>query len=101
MSRPKEWDFVTACAKAMGIHPNEQIVRSVNYDYALSHMGYDPLSNDTQAMALVKKFGLKLYPNDSAKGWTVISRDGLDTFSKDLNHAIVECVASSTRGVST
>lgn len=57
---------------------------------------YDPLAHDAQAMALVKKFTLRI---DRSKGiperWGVYSRRdyGDMTMNDDLNRAIVQCVA--------
>jgi hypothetical protein len=60
---------------------------------------YNPLRNDAQAMALVKKFRLEvdtsIIANDDE--WGVIScSDGMvveQSIATDLNRAIVECVA--------
>ena len=65
---------------------------------------YDPLHDDAQAMALVKKFSLIIEPTDvvdgigSATDWWVqawindeVRWKGVE--NKDLNRAIVECVA--------
>lgn len=90
--------IVRLCAEAMGRRVDESLVRSVNYAYALSHSGYDPLRDDAQAMALVKRFRLDIldlrgawsvrYSNDdNAEDWCM----GNDA---DLNRCICECVAS-------
>lgn len=56
---------------------------------------YDPLHDDGEAMALVKKFGL--FISRLADTWYVDSSDGRDAESADhkdnLNRAICECVA--------
>jgi len=60
---------------------------------------YDPLTNDAQAMALVKRFGLWIEANDDgSKSIWVVTGDRVcgqnERFiSKDLNRAIVECVS--------
>lgn len=58
---------------------------------------YDPLHDDAQAMALVKKFDLNLQPDH--EGWCVsdYTGDKVETRNADLNRAIVECVAKLTR----
>ena len=58
------------------------------------HEPYDPLHDDAQAMALVKKFGLGIL--HTPKGWyaQVDPREAIrNEASPDLNRAIVECVA--------
>jgi len=54
---------------------------------------YDPLNDDAQAMALVKK--LNISPTRGAYGWIVWPSldNGECALNKDLNRAIVECVA--------
>jgi len=57
---------------------------------------YDPLHDDAQAMALVKKMQLTICCNwgaaDSHK-WEAYGENNKSIFNKDLNRAIVECVA--------
>jgi hypothetical protein len=61
---------------------------------------YDPLHDDAQAMALVKRFRLEI----DATGefgedyWSVRLPDGRGMGSKDLNRAIVMCVATIREG---
>lgn len=62
---------------------------------------YNPLHDDAQAMALLKKFHLLLYCDkvntsafDEEYLWGVVSEDmSFGTENFDLNRAIVECVA--------
>ena len=58
---------------------------------------YDPLHDDAQAMALVKKFFLKVYffGNDKSAEWICCEHDSSSSWraSPDLNRAICECVA--------
>ena len=60
---------------------------------------YDPLRDDAQAMALVKKCNLTIIRNsdDCHSFWTVtdtgFEKSGHDVDNDDLNRAIVECVA--------
>ena len=57
-------------------------------------VAYDPLHDDAQAMALVKRFKLALYWDCEERGWCVAPElTGPDLSAKDLNRAIVECVA--------
>jgi hypothetical protein len=60
---------------------------------------YDPLHNDAQAMALVKKFRLNIFPPATLPNWQIwidTSHDaGIE--NPDLNRAIVECVAKMSR----
>ena len=62
---------------------------------------YDPLHNDAQAMALVKKFSIMLDRSGKNNGWYASlvvdpKADDCDIFEGEdvnLNRAIVECVA--------
>ena len=59
---------------------------------------YDPLHDDAQAMALVKKFGLHVFIHSIKLQWCAGSqRIGenryIKVMSPDLNRAIVVCVA--------
>lgn len=66
---------------------------------------YDPLHDDAQAMALVKKFNLTIsgfgLTGESSNLWSVETNlsEGNDICieGKDLNRAIVECVARMTK----
>lgn len=89
-------EMTKLCAEALGYtFPNGQIARIwINEDL------YDPLSDDAQAMALVKRFrmtveGHKLDGREwwNAKVWGDYS-DGIE--NSDLNRAIVECAARVT-----
>lgn len=51
---------------------------------------YDPLHNDEQAMALVKRFVSSALNKD---GWSVHAFGGLSAYNDDLNRAVVEAVA--------
>jgi predicted NAD/FAD-dependent oxidoreductase len=58
---------------------------------------YDPLHDDAQAMALVKRFRLNVTVSGDTY-WDVDNDDGsgrrfADAMQHDLNRAIVECVA--------
>lgn len=56
---------------------------------------FNPLHDDAQAMALVKKFGLDIIsdPDASGKDWDVRHLLTSASCSTDLNRAICECVA--------
>jgi hypothetical protein len=54
---------------------------------------YDPLHDDAQAMALVKKFNLDIYAPHHGFGWTVGTPSITRIENEDLNRAICECVA--------
>ncbi len=61
---------------------------------------YDPLTNDAQAMALVKKFRLRVEPGHLNKDrWLVSKGETIGDITQslvdslDLNRAIAECVA--------
>lgn len=104
-------EMVRLCAQAMGYRITETKdgrYRVVANDDGVMMIGdepqilrrYNPLHDDAQAMALVKKFDLTLRKMKSPKGW-MVADFGWSTcngahrgFSKtDLNRAIVECVA--------
>ena len=80
------------------------VYRAVWDNNCKSHEEYDPLTNDAQAMALVKKFRLDIDSGfDSDEGrtdWQVIGTGAIATNS-DLNRAIVECVAKMQQAKST
>jgi hypothetical protein len=77
-------EMTRLCAKAMGFtEPPEW------------SSFYDPLLNDAQALALVKKFRLTIspsIPSDETFAWAVELGDE-SAHSDDLNRAIVEFVA--------
>lgn len=80
-----------------GNEPPESAVPTTSWANGI----YDPLHNDKQAMALVKRFGLVCDPvhdgQDFASdpGWEVWHTDPCEiSISPDLNRAIVECVAN-------
>ena len=103
-------ELTKACAEAMGLRV--QLIAEPKFHFAdcpyyciptpteAPNPKYDPLHDDTQAMALVKKFHLHIGYNDINKSWYVAEtlawwKAFLDksVFNTDLNHAIVECVA--------
>lgn len=77
---------------------------SVKDDVWIERELFNPLTNDAQAFALVKKFRLCVSFSIFINMWRVERlQEGvrvIDVFSADLNHAICECVANiaSERG---
>jgi hypothetical protein len=63
------------------------------------HQHYHPLTSDAQAMALVKHLRLHItdMQDGNTRAWSVfppvLSGKRLGTYGRDLNRAIVECVA--------
>mgnify|MGYP001615773257 CR=1 FL=1 len=105
-------ELTEACAEAAGLTVVEQLGRVMFPNTQLGSPIYDPLHDDAQAMALVKKFNLwltfrrekwqKLVPYDHVwgAGWFHHQDDPvskINTQSKDLNRAICECVAKIGR----
>lgn len=103
-------EITRLCAEAMGYAPtlNTMDCNPPHYYFTVitSEDGvvcYDPLHDDAQAMALVKKFHLETYwigAEDKRKDeWLVapstehLSHVGRDVIHKELNRAICECVA--------
>ena len=87
-------DLTKACAKKMGLHWIKEWRDCVLLgDSMLSE--YDPLHDDEQAMALVKRFNIGWDKEDDSD-WHVALRIGSNLYAShnpDLNRAIVECVA--------
>ena len=92
-------EITKLCAEAMGtpmrvvepqmLWPTGVMLAPAEGDFM---QPYDPLHDDAQAMALVKRFGLSIsWP----RAQVVTVMDGLTRFaeSKDYNRAICECVA--------
>lgn len=96
-------EITRLCAEAMGL----TVIRMHDIGqgapvWALAQEGtrsvaYSPLTDDAQAMALVKKFGLWITHDNGeavAKPWCVEGADDSTiTYSDSLNRAICECVA--------
>ena len=107
-------EMVKACAEAMGhphLHVEENFMESRGQLFYMYHpidadrpqfSLYDPLHDDAQAMALVKRFGLILDPQHDGQdfasdpGWEVTHPSMPENYlsiNPDLNRAIVGCVA--------
>jgi len=102
-------EMTRLCAEAMEIHwvsatdgfGNGSVMELAAGKPGTSYSLYDPLHDDAQAMALVKKFGLEIssWGEWTVRGWGIVI--GYDekkycfpaTHRTDLNRAIVECVA--------
>ena len=96
-------EITKLCADAMGLEVAEQLgmMMSLNTQYEIAI--YDPLHNDAQVMALVKKFNLEIFyekehPDDPwlvncCKYHAAKYSDSVMANSLDLNRAICECVA--------
>jgi hypothetical protein len=87
-------EMTRLCAEAMGLEwVADWLVcpKGDDHDYSDTY-GYDPLHDDAQAMAILKKFHLTV--DDSNSGdWFVVGIGGAQGEHADLNRAIVECVA--------
>ena len=80
------------CAEAMGF---ERVVHELS-NIVADYKRYDPLHDDAQAMALVKKLRLSIVATSDGlwiAGPQGIDRTDFDIENVDLNRAIVECVA--------
>ena len=94
-------EITKACAEAMGLATIEEYHWPIVQDDMQCWMRvYDPLHDDAQAMALVKKLHLEIHAYD---GWCVRKSDGQGGGSQwhcedNLNRAICECVAKMRRG---
>ena len=100
-------EITKACAEAMGLKTSKYLCRNKKRRLETrlslprrSHKGgmttsrYNPLHDDAQAMALVKKFGLHTGFQSFDNLWGCLAQDGITkTYNTDLNRAICECVA--------
>jgi hypothetical protein len=103
-------EMTKLCAEAMGIHATETAAGDmVMRRDANGAVYYDPVHDDAQAMALVKRFGLTIQSSaplfidhgshvERPPVWTVTGggptiNDLAWSGHADLNRAIVECVA--------
>lgn len=89
-------EMVRKCAEAIDLGCYE--VRGNNPEHTIrlngSSQNYWPLTNDVQAMDLVKKLRLHIHA-DPLTWWVMEPKAMLDSGDhKDLNRAIVECVAA-------
>lgn len=81
-------EMVKKCAEKMGLD-------ALTIEQSL--FDYNPLHDDAQAMALVKKFRLSIGPDDDSVKWCVWDNEDSSIeqiWGDDLNRAIVECIAA-------
>lgn len=97
-------EMTKLCAQAMGYELDELGNAIINADFVL----YDPLHDDAQSMALVKKLGMDCVVIGGEKQWWSVSvRINHPTFAViqsehiDLNRAICECVAKMQKAKAT
>lgn len=84
-------ELTRLCAEAMGIP-----LSFVKVKKRADDMAYWPLTDDEQAMALVKKMDLSINRGGQAthEAWWGVKTVGIrQVVNKDLNRAICECVA--------
>ncbi len=109
MSNTSDIELTLLCAKAMGwearvtkdLKGGEHVVRRAPMDHMQDVWTvFEPLTDDAQAMGMVKRFRMDirhLFAVDSMaeSTWEVVGTiAGWDkTKNKDLNRALVECVA--------
>ena len=90
-------EMTRLCAEAMGyyiVYPDTCLPLAVEERKGRNAMLYNPLHDDAQAMALVKKFNLSVEVlSDETGVWMVVHPEVGPFYSHDLNRAIVECVA--------
>lgn len=94
-------EMTRLCAEAMGLTIEQQGYETRAIKVREHWPAYDPLRDDAQAMALVKKFGLSVErssPADKTFAWSVELNDE-SAHSDDLNRAIVECVAKMREAI--
>ena len=92
-------EMIKRCAEKMNLYYGKE-ADQFTFDEWMQLKEYDPLNDDAQAMALVKKFELICDPQYGTE-WRVWCHSArtknMDyvppAFNKDLNRAIVECVA--------
>ena len=92
-----ELEITRLCAAAMGgwIVIDDTVHLAGDFDAGRNRIKYDPLRNDAQAMALVKKFQLRIGLAGARLSnlWFAERSSETYTTSNDLNRAICECVA--------
>ncbi len=94
-------EITRLCAEAMGRHlywDGETAMLSPVIDGKERNERYNPLHDDAQAMALVKRFNVKLTKTPKYETWRTVaySEDNYflsATTNQDLNRAICETIA--------
>ena len=109
-------EITKLCAEAMGlktsgVHSLSYVIDSTvttaygDIDFTDHWRTYDPLHDDAQAMALVKRFHIQIWPEVKRSlkehiytGWTTFIFGTGTATSTNLNRAICECVAKMQKG---
>lgn len=95
-------EIVAACARAIGVqpHPMWNAAKWPTPDFFGTHGVFNPLQDDAQAMALVKKLRLFIGDNHdvNAYKWLVfpaalVGIKHIEALDTDLNRAICLCAA--------
>lgn len=90
-------EITKLCAEAMGLDKFQWQTGGI---VTASHLpiltldgriDYDPLNDDAQAMALVKRFDLEIRRPSENEWWVVSEQSSGD--GRSLNYAICECIA--------
>lgn len=104
-------EITRLCAEAMGVDFGPELVaytvgQQINNEQIMANRiaAYDPLHDDAQAMALVKRFGVTIIPvwdahDGTVSYWrTTITNDSYSE-SFNLKRAICKCVAEQSEKV--
>lgn len=96
-------EMTRLCAQAMGFVEISNIPGGVLVCALLgAPERYDPLHDDAQAMALLKRFRPMIDTRDVSPPWNVWDVIGCgQSVGSDLNRCIVECVAQSQAAKAT
>lgn len=89
-------EIIRLCAEAMGWRwedAKDQFGNSYLMVWRPSQTPWNPLHDDAQCMALVKKFWIGIFIEPEDGQWTVSVPDGECFSNPNLNRAICECVA--------
>ena len=85
-------EITRLCAEAMGLKNTPIMFTYTSTDGVEWRTGYNPLHDDAQAMALIKKFPLEIAAILNTELMAAEYR------KIDLNRAICECVANMQKG---
>jgi hypothetical protein len=101
-------EITRLCAEAMGLsvrewrgpmdnqEPSLCTFHQINAETWMPQQRYDPLHDDAQTMALVKKFDLEIQHYHTDLGQVIkkyVAYPRVEVINNDLNRAICECVA--------
>lgn len=98
-----ELDLIERCAKAMGFRTHrvsDKVFYCPDEQTSIPKGIWNPLKDDFQAMAMVKKLGINFTaPTSDDKQWYAWTyRQGEIAEHASLNRALCECVAKLTTG---